>query len=143
MIKKVMESPLAIMVIPLSLGAAYIGVQERWPYVMIIPFINVLIVLLSIILVTIHNKRFPKDTMRLWTLIPYELREEDEGMQYYTYRATRKVYIFFALALPFSLLLYVIFGNLIKYSDVILLCLLYTAQLLIFWLEIRKAYVED
>ncbi|QTD39415.1 hypothetical protein [Sporosarcina sp. Te-1] len=108
MIKTIMRSPLIIAFIPLSLGVVYIGVQEGWRYTMIIPFLYILFLILSIILVIVHNKRYPEDKMQLWTLVPYELREEDEGLQYYTYRATRKVYIFFAHALPFSILLYLL-----------------------------------
>lgn len=54
------------------------------------------------------NKQHLKHPIRYWGLIPPELKEEDEGMQMFTARATRRVYIYFGWAIPATAFIYVL-----------------------------------
>lgn len=53
-----------------------------------------------------YNQKHPKSPVRYFGLLPPELKEEDEGMQMFTARATRRVYIFYATFLPIFALAY-------------------------------------
>ena len=47
-----------------------------------------------------HNKRFPNQKMRVFTLKPQEYLEDDELFDEMTKRATKKVYSYYTWALP-------------------------------------------
>lgn len=64
-----------------------------------------------------HNRMHPKNRIRYFGLLPPEFREEDEGLQSFTAKATRRVYIFHASALPVMGMIYV---YLYLYFEVIL-----------------------
>lgn len=56
-----------------------------------------------------HKVHHPHSAITLATLLPIELKEEDEGMQRFTYRAVRRVYTLYAIAVPAGLLLMILF----------------------------------
>lgn len=68
--------------------------------------VNLLLVLVIVLaltygtLILLYNHRHPKAPIRYFGLLPPELKEEDEGMQAFTAKATRRVYIFHATFLP-------------------------------------------
>ncbi|MDZ5470735.1 hypothetical protein SM124_03115 (plasmid) [Bacillus sp. 31A1R] len=89
-------------------------------------------------LIAKFNKKNPKRKISIFSIVPVEFREEDEGMQWLTNRACRKVYMFFYSALPLSFLL-LFFLDDIKGLPVIIIIGLATGQYIIYWSEIRKA----
>ena len=66
-----------------------------------------------------------------------ELREEDEGMQWLTFKATRKVYIFFAFAIPTGIALTAYLHH-IPYVPIILLIGMGVVQYLIYWFQMKR-----
>ncbi|WP_141505107.1 hypothetical protein [Paenibacillus luteus] len=57
---------------------------------------------LWVMLVGIYNRRNPKDRINVWAVIPFELREVDEGQQWITFKACRNVYIYYSSCLPIA-----------------------------------------
>ncbi|MFD0712978.1 hypothetical protein [Paenibacillus sp. GCM10027626] len=55
---------------------------------------------LWVILVSIYNRRNPKDRINVWAVTPFEIREVDEGQQWITFKACRNVYIYYSCGLP-------------------------------------------
>ncbi|RAV15569.1 hypothetical protein [Paenibacillus contaminans] len=55
-----------------------------------------------VMLVSIYNRRNPKDRINVWAVIPFELREVDEGQQWITFKACRNVYIYYSYCLPIA-----------------------------------------
>jgi len=89
-------------------------------------------------LIAKFNKKNPNKKISIFSIVPVEFREEDEGMQWLTNRACRKVYMFFYSALPLSFLL-LFFLDDIKGLPVLIIIGLATGQYIIYWSEIRKA----
>ncbi len=88
-------------------------------------------------LIIIHNRKNPQRKINLNSWKPYEMKEEDEGLKWVTFQACRKVYIFYAFAIPVSAILII---NLYHYRSVPLfvLFLMGSIQYVIFWWEERK-----
>lgn len=86
-----------------------------------------------------YNTKYPERKIRVFTFIPYELKEEDEGQQYVTYRACRKVYIYYYFAVPAAIVL-LAFNKESELFPVILLTIMGIGQYFIFWSEIKKLY---
>lgn len=142
MLEKVLRSPFMMMVMLIMFGVVYVGAGEGWPLrVFYIPFFSFF--LLYFLLIVFHNKRHPEKKIKVFTLIPYELREDDEGLQYITFKAMRKVYIFYYFAIPFGIAMAFIFQHIIPYFTIWLLVTFGIVQYFIYWLEIRKAFTEE
>jgi len=109
--------------------------QKSWVYPL---GIVVLIVTAGLFLfVAVHNLRHPERRIKLISFIPYEFNEEDEGQQWVTNRACRKVYIFFYFAIPYSALLMVLFPYFPE-VPLLILFLLASTQYTIYWYETRR-----
>src|SRR5690625_4425128 len=127
MLEKISRSPLVMIVMLIYLGIIYVGIQEGWSYsALFYPFLILFIVYIGLII--IHNKRYPERKIKILTYITYELREEDEGMQWITFKATRKVYIFYYFAIPLGIVLVTMFQALIPYFTIWLLVLFGVVQ---------------
>lgn len=85
------------------------------------------------------NRKYPDRKIRILTFIPYELKEEDEGQQYITYRACRKVYIYYYFAIPAAIVAVALFRK-AELLPVITLTVLGIGQYFIFWSEVKKLY---
>ncbi|GGG64707.1 hypothetical protein [Paenibacillus radicis (ex Gao et al. 2016)] len=57
---------------------------------------------LWVLLVRTYNRRNPKDRISVWAVIPFEIREVDEGQQWISFKACRNVYIYYGCGLPFA-----------------------------------------
>ncbi|WP_240377922.1 hypothetical protein [Bacillus piscicola] len=90
-------------------------------------------------LMVYYNYKFPERKIRILTFIPYELKEEDEGHQYVTYRACRKVYIYYYFAIPAAIVVLVLFKE-FELLPVIVLTALGIGQYFIFWSEVKQLY---
>ncbi|MET3505230.1 hypothetical protein [Halalkalibacter oceani] len=109
--------------------------QKSWVYPL---GIVVLIVTVGLFLfLIVHNLRHPERRIKLISFIPYEFNEEDEGQQWVTNRACRKVYIFFYFAIPYSALLMVLFPFFPE-VPLLILFLLASTQYTIYWYETRR-----
>ncbi|MBP1157589.1 MULTISPECIES: hypothetical protein [unclassified Paenibacillus] len=84
-----------------------------------------------------HNLRHPARKIPFFHYIPVEFREEDEGLQWVTYRACRKTYIFLYSAVPVGLVL-IAFGRSIPIVPIAMLTLIGVVPLLFYWWELRK-----
>ncbi|WP_026688965.1 hypothetical protein [Alteribacter aurantiacus] len=144
MLEKVIRSPLAIMI------SLFFAVTMLWSIyygnlsnvveqsVVLVFFLWTFIFLIMII---IHNKRSPERRISWKSWTPYELKEEDEGQQWVTFQATRKVYIFFYFAIPLGLVLVAVFRH-IEAMPLFVLFVLGVTQYGIYWYESRK-YLND
>ncbi|SEM76170.1 hypothetical protein SAMN05192533_105222 [Mesobacillus persicus] len=142
MMERFLRSPftMSIFLIGIALIYSLSIVMEQW---------NDLFIIISVayaIFVTIYfgvmvyyNRKFPDQKFRIFTLIPYELKEEDEGHQHITYRACRKVYIYYYFSIPAAIVVVALFKE-IELIPVIVLTLLGIGQYVIFWSEIKKLY---
>jgi hypothetical protein len=139
MLKKTFQSPLFNAVLITGLGIIMIGDHysahvPEWfavdPMVLGIP------ILIMMGIIPFYNKRNPQDPIKP-SVIPLELREEDEGMQWLTFKATRKVYIFFAFAVPIGIAL-TAYLNHIPYFAIILLIAMGVVQYLIYWFQMKR-----
>lgn len=94
---------------------------------------------LFFVFIMIHNRKNPDRKINLTSWKPYEMKEEDEGLKWVTFQACRKVYIFYAFAIPASAILITIF---IHYRSVplIVLFLMGAIQYIILWWEERKYF---
>ncbi|MBM7097459.1 hypothetical protein JSY36_17125 [Bacillus sp. H-16] len=144
MLEKVIRSPLVLIVtllfMVIMLWSIYYGnLSNVTEQTLVVIFLIWSVTF--IILIGLHNHRSPerKISWKSWT--PYELQEEDEGQQWVTYRATRKVYIFFYFAIPAGLLVVAVFRH-IEFMPLIVLFVLGTTQYGIYWYESRK-YLND
>lgn len=138
MLERFLKSPFIAVASLLFLGFLFISKDEGWSYTtyIVIPFLVFTFVFCGLVLY--NNKRFPDKKVKLITYIPYELREEDEGMQWITFKACRKVYIFYYFAVPIGILLVSNFHNKIPHFTIGLLVIFGVIQYLIYWFEIRK-----
>jgi len=53
-------------------------------------------------LVRTYNRKNPKDRINVWALVPFEIREIDEGQQWISFKACRNVYIYYGCGLPLA-----------------------------------------
>lgn len=142
MLEKFLRSPFMMMVMLIIVGIVSIGAKEGWPFsIYYFPFIGIMII--YFVLLFYHNKKFPKRKLKVFTIVPYELREDDEGLQYFTFKAMRKVYIFYYFAIPAGILLLFVFNNVIPNLPICLLVVFGITQYFIYWFEMRKAFTEE
>lgn len=109
--------------------------QKGWVYPLGIVVLTVTTGLFLFLIV--HNFRHPERRIKLISFIPYEFNEEDEGQQWVTNRACRKVYIFFYFAIPYSALLLVLFPFFPE-VPLLILFVLASTQYTIYWYETRR-----
>ncbi|MCX2824689.1 hypothetical protein COM13_19745 [Bacillus pseudomycoides] len=84
------------------------------------------------ILTKLYNRKNSDDKIRLFSFIPSEFREIDEGQQWVTYKACRNVYIYYSVALPVTAGIF--FFS--QHNFVPLLCIgvLGAGQYMVYWL---------
>jgi hypothetical protein len=104
-------------------------------------YIFIGIVILWIILTYIYNHKNQEEKFNLFTLLPTEFREDDEGMKWITLRACKKVYIYYSFAIPLGIGLILYFSNW-DITPFVVLIVLGLGQYLVYWMEIKKTY-ED
>lgn len=142
MLEKFLRSPFTMMLIMIMIGVFFVGISEEWAlHVYFIPFYAFLII--YFILLFIHNQKHPQRKIKFFTMTPYELREDDEGLQHFTFKAMRKVYIFYYFAVPIGIVLMYWFQYIVPYFAIWLLVAFGVAQQFIYWLEIKKAFSEE
>ncbi|TSB48421.1 hypothetical protein [Alkalicoccobacillus porphyridii] len=138
MIEKMIRSPITQLFC--------VGMLMIWFYVLAKPFPTlvpiVLVILVGfliafLILMFIHNKRNPNRKVRFFTMTPYELLEDDEGQQWVTNRACRKVYVMYWYAIPLMGALMVSFPYFPE-VPLILLFILAIIQYSIMYIEIKR-----
>lgn len=101
-----------------------------------------LFLLFWVVAMLILNRKHPTQKVRWFGLYPVEFREEDEGMRWFTYRACRRVYMFFYISLPLVLLLLFLFPE-SRSLPILLVASLAISQYFIYWSVIRKANAEE
>lgn len=139
MLKRTFQSPLFNIVLIVGLGLIMIGkhYSDHVPaWLAIDPLVLGIPILILLAAIPLYNKRNPEDPIKP-SIIPMEMREEDEGMQWLTFKATRKVYIFFAFSIPFAITLTAYFNH-IPYFPIILFIIMGIAQYLIFWFQMKR-----
>lgn len=142
MLEKFLRSPFMMMLILIMLGIIAVGHNEGWHVgLYFVPFYAFFVG--YFLLLFWHNHKNPQHKIKIFTVIPYELHEEDEGLQYFTFKAMRKVYIFYYFAIPFGILLLYLFQQLIPYFGIWLLVAFGVIQYFIYWFEIKKAFSEE
>ena len=138
-LKRTFQSPLFNIVLILGLGIIMIGnyYSEHVPgWIKIDPMVLGVPILIMIAIIPLYNKRNPGDPIKP-RILPMEMREEDEGMQWLTFKATRKVYIFFALFIPVAIALTAYFNH-IPFLPIILFIVMGVAQYLIYWFQMKR-----
>lgn len=139
MLKRIFQSPIFNALLVLGLGIIMLGnhYSDDVPsWLKVDPLVLGIPILILISAIPINNMKNPKNKVKP-SLIPMEFKEEDEGLQWITYKATRKVYIFFASFLPIAIAL-TAYLNHIPYFPVILLTGMAIVQYVLFWLEHKK-----
>ncbi|MFC5589583.1 hypothetical protein ACFPRA_11825 [Sporosarcina soli] len=91
------------------------------------------------IIVFVYNRQNPKNKFKFFTFLPVELREEDEGLRWMTFKACRSVYIYYSFAIPVGIGLVTYFNG-YSFAPLIIFILLGIGQYIIYWLEIKKLY---
>ncbi|WP_218668310.1 hypothetical protein [Sediminibacillus massiliensis] len=141
--ERFLKSPFISVIILALLGVLLVSFHEGWldngNWVL---FPLLLFIAGYYALMKHHNKRNPEKRIKLHTYIPYELREEDEGMQWVTFKACRKVYIFYCFAIPVGMVLAISLQDIIPYFPIWLLLSIGALQYFIYWSEIRKLELE-
>lgn len=87
-----------------------------------------------ILLVVVHNYKNPDRKVNIFTLIPYELKEEDEGQVWMTNKACRKVYVFFYFAVPIGAIIITMYPTSPEVPLVVLFVMA-AVQYSIYWYE--------
>lgn len=110
-----------------------------------IPFIVLVIILLVTLIIFFskmikHNRQYPNKKFSYFYIKPPEYLDDDELFQLATGKATRKVYTFFATAIPVSAIIFAVLP-IGKMWIVIGILFLGAMQYLIYYLEMRK-YVK-
>jgi hypothetical protein len=84
-----------------------------------------------------HNRIYPTRTIKLFTYLPPELREDDEGGKWVTLQAMRKTYILFYIGIPSIMAMMMVIKNsiIVPISGLTLLGIL---MQIILWYELRK-----
>ncbi|WP_113927946.1 hypothetical protein [Bacillus sp. P14.5] len=139
MLKRTYQSPLFNCLLIFCFGLIMIGehyAADIPSWLIIDPMVLGVPILIIIAIIPFYNRRNPEDKIKP-SVIPMELREEDEGMQWLTFKATRKVYIFYAFAIPFGIALTAYFNH-VPYFSIILLAVMGIVQYLIYWLQMKK-----
>src|SRR5690625_2441254 len=123
MIERIVRSPFMMIMWLIIFGIVYVGIQEGWADIWIL-FSYLGLFAIYLILIVLHNRKNPDKKNAINKYIHYELREDNEGIQWYTFKATRKVYIFYSMAIPISILAITIFQDIIPYFPIWLFILL-------------------
>ncbi|MTH55414.1 hypothetical protein GKZ89_18640 [Bacillus mangrovi] len=139
MLKKIFQSPLFNAMLIGMLGLIMIG--NHYPecvpaWLVLDPMVLGIPILILLVFIPFYNKKHPADRIKP-TLMPMEFREEDEGQQWITFKATRKVYIFFASIIPVAIAT-TAYLNHLPYLPVVLLAAMGVTQYVIYWTELRK-----
>lgn len=141
MLEKIIRSPLSTMFFLLIFGGLIwshnYSPEAFRPYIEIFSIGTVSLIILFYLLVYFHNKKNPnrKISFALW--IPYEFKEDDEGKQWVTFQACRKVYMFYSFAIPAAIILLTVF-NLSAGMMLIMLFVMGMSQYAIYWWEEKK-----
>jgi hypothetical protein len=139
LLKKMYQSPWFNSVLILCFGLIMVGeyYSTHIPTWLIIdPMVLGIPILIILAVIPFYNRRNPHNPVKP-SIIPMELREEDEGMQWITFKATRNVYIFYAFAIPLAIAL-TAYLNRIPYFPILLLIVMGVAQYLIYWFQLKK-----
>ena len=138
MLERFLKSPVFSVLGLILLGALLVVAQKGWFELNYILIAFLLLVVSFWILVRYNNKKFPHKKVNVDNYVPHEFREEDEGLQWVTFKACRKVYLFYYFAIPVGMTFAVTFYNSIPFFTVWVLVLLGIIQQLIYWSEVRK-----
>ncbi len=94
------------------------------------------------ILITTHNRNHPDKKIKFITLIPPEFNESDEGEQWITYQACRRVYIYFYSVIPLFLAVVMLAKDTFLYEllPTLVLVVLGIGQHIVYWSMARKLY---
>ncbi|WP_374055775.1 hypothetical protein [Rossellomorea sp. FM04394] len=139
MLKKIFQSPLFNAVLIIGLGIIMLGdhYADHIPdWLVVDSMVLGIPILIMMAIIPIYNRRHPGNRIKP-SVIPMELREEDEGMQWLTFKATRKVYTFFAFAIPIGIALTAYLHH-IPYFPIILLIGMGVVQYLIYWFQMKR-----
>ncbi len=148
MFERIMRSPLFSSLGLLSLGLisfviklpdSYIGQFIKYDYdrlylaAWLIPYT---------ILIVFYNRNHPDKKIKLFTWMPPEFNESDEGEQWITYQACRRVYIYFSSAIPFFLAMVMLSKGtfLSEIFPTLILVVLGIGQHIVYWSMARKLY---
>ncbi|URT68952.1 hypothetical protein [Cytobacillus firmus] len=140
--ERFLRSPFTMSVFLIGLAVIYsmsIVLEQRNNMTTIIFVAYAIFVIIYFGTMVYFNRKFPDRKIRILTFIPYELKEEDEGHQYITYRACRKVYIYYYFAIPAAIVAVSLFRK-VELLPVITLTVLGIGQYFIFWSEVKKLY---
>lgn len=139
MIERFLRSPLTISLFLIGMGLIYaFGIYtEKTDVFTFVSIGFALFVIIYFGLMIYYNNKYPDRKIKMFTYIPYELKEEDEGHQYITYRACRKVYIYYYYAIPIAIVLVTMF-RFVEWIPVFVLAALGLGQYITFWTEIKK-----
>lgn len=108
MLEKIIRSPINGMFMKLLLGIfVYFKVYAPNPLLSSdqIWFDLVILAIVSThyLLIFIHNKRNPKRKLDYYDTTAMDMQEEDEGEQWITFQASRKVHLLYYYAIPLQL----------------------------------------
>ncbi|WP_108669357.1 hypothetical protein [Peribacillus acanthi] len=142
MLEKTMRSPLwsLIFIVELACLHLFSTVLEQPYKAGVVSGFSLFIIgtlIVYTVLINRYNRRNPKSKIKWMSVMPVEFREEDEGMQWLTNRACRKVYIFFYSALPAAFVLLFLFPN-VSWLPISIILTLAIGQFVIYWLEMRN-----
>lgn len=141
MVEKIIRSPLSMIFFILLFGGLiysnFYTPDFLRPFTDGITIFILIIMAIYFSLIIYHNKKNPKRKIPFWGWIPYEMKEEDEGKQWITFQACRKVYIFYSFAIPVSIILLTLIDSFSGFP-VLLLLILGIGQYGIYWWEEQK-----
>ncbi len=154
MFERIMRSPLFSSFALLSLGLisfvvtlpdSYIGEFVKYDYDRLFTVSWLIFFAWLIpytILILIYNRNHPDKKIKFITLIPPEFNESDEGEQWITYQACRRVYIYFYSAIPFFLAVVMLAKGtfLSEILPTLILVALGIGQHIVYWSMARKLY---
>ena len=89
-----------------------------------------------------HNKRTPLDQLSVTGVKPAEIRDEDEGMQILTAKATLRVYRYHSFALPLAMAVIVLAGSSAIQTITILFAVI-LGHYVVYWHAIWPAFKES
>ncbi|MGD6818610.1 hypothetical protein [Metabacillus sp. 84] len=139
MLKKIFQSPLFNALLLAGLGIIMVGNHYSEyvpPWIILDPMVLGIPILVLLGVIPFYNRKNPENPIKP-SILPMEFREADEGQQWITFKATRKVYIFFASFIPVAIAVTAYLSHL-PYMPVILLAVMGIAQYLIYWRELRR-----
>lgn len=103
MIEKIVRSPLSNFFFLLLLGgflfSKIFSFEITEEYSSVISTGILFLIAVYFFFIYLYNQRNPTNKVSLFGWIPSEFKEEDEGKQWITFQACRKVYIFYSIAM--------------------------------------------